>query len=148
MTRRWGTIDKIENLMFIFKEGVVTGEWYGEDARAILRVLSRPEDYPHIETYHYWPGPNSNTYVAWVLGQSGLRVDHHPLAIGKDYIGLWGFGARATTTRTGVQIESPIIGLKLGLMDGVEVHVLGMTLGVDLWPPALKTPLGRFGMAE
>ncbi|MFT5464096.1 MAG: hypothetical protein ACI8QS_002989 [Planctomycetota bacterium] len=148
ITRRWGTIDKTENLTFIFKDGLVTGEWHGEDARTILEVLSRPEDYPHIETYNYWPGPNSKTYVAWVLRQSGLRVDHHPLAIGKDYVGLWGFGAWTTTTGTGVQIESPIVGLKLGLMDGLEVHVLCLTLGIDLWPPALKTPLGRFGMAE
>lgn len=146
--RRWGTIDKLENLTFISNDGVVMGQWWGQEARAILEVFSRPHDYPYIETYRYWPGPNSNTYAVWVLDQAGLRVDHHPQAVGKDYVGWWGFGARTTSTKSGIQVETPVVGVKLGLQDGAELHVLGLTLGGDLSPPALKTPFGRFGMAE
>jgi hypothetical protein len=147
-SRKWGAIDKLENLTFLPKEGKVVGEWRREEARRILEVLERPEDYPHGQKYRYWPGPNSNTYATWVLRQSGIRIDHHPLAVGKDYMGFWGFGAWTTTTRTGLQVESPILGVKLGLLDGLELHLLCMTLGIDIWPPAIKTPLGRFGVVE
>lgn len=147
-TLKWGAINKLENLPFLVDERAVLGEWRGAEARKILKVLEHPEHYPHIDAYHYWPGPNSNTYVTWVLRQAGIRIDHHPLAVGKDYLGLWGLGAWTTTTRTGLQIESPILGVKLGLLDGLELHLLAMTLGIDLWPPAFKTPLGRFGVPE
>ena len=29
----------------------------------------------------------------------------------------------------------------MGLREGLELHLLGLTLGVGLWPPALKLPL-------
>ena len=126
----------------------VLAEWTGDDARTILEVLQRPRDYPYADRYRAWPGPNSNTYVAWVLREAGIPVDHHPLAIGKDYLGPLGFGLWFTTTFTGLQVETPIVGAKAGLLDGVELHLLTMTIGVDLWPPAIKTPLGRFGFPE
>jgi len=44
--------------------------WYNENARRIIeRVESSPEIYPWRELYRYWPGPNSNTYVQWALGE-------------------------------------------------------------------------------
>jgi hypothetical protein len=59
-------------------------EWRGEQALALQKVLRR--DYPYCDTYRYWPGPNSNTYVAWVLREA--RVDHTlgRLAIGKRFL--------------------------------------------------------------
>jgi hypothetical protein len=48
----------------------VLAECTGSDARAILDVLNRPEAYPDRTRYRYFPGPNSNTYVAWVLRES------------------------------------------------------------------------------
>lgn len=121
-------------------------EWRGEVAEKIYSVLSAPSQYPYRDTYRAWPGPNSNTYVAWVLRKSKATADLHPMAIGKDYLGIVGFGV--TTTQTGIQAESPLLGLKLGLFDGLEVHVLGLTLGLDIWPPATKSPFGRLGFAE
>ena len=41
-----------------------------------------------------------------------------------------------------------MLGLKLGLADGLELHCLCLTIGVDFWPPATKTPFGRLGFAE
>jgi hypothetical protein len=46
--------------------------WTGDDAARIRAVLQRPEDYPHYDRYRYWPGPNSNTYAAWVLHEAGI----------------------------------------------------------------------------
>ena len=51
---------------------------------------------------------------------------------------------------TGFQIETPLVGLKLGLTEGIEIHVLALTVGIDWWPPAIILPLGggRVGFAD
>jgi hypothetical protein len=51
-------------------------------------------------------------------------------------------GASLTSGGTGIQVETPIVGVKLGLKEGVELHVLALAFGVDLWPPALIVPFG------
>lgn len=145
---RVGYIDRYAGGPYAPATGVLLGEWTGAEARRILDVLQRPDDYPYVDTYHLWPGPNSNTYAAWVMREAGVSIDLHPMQVGKDYLGLWGFGAWLTSTWSGVQVETPIVGAKVGLLDGIEVHVLALTLGVDTWPPALKTPFGRFGAPE
>lgn len=64
----------------------VAAEWTGEEAERLKRVLDRTEAYPFCQRYHYWPGPNSNTYAAWVLKQAGIE---HPLprhAIGRRFL--------------------------------------------------------------
>lgn len=66
---------------------------------------------------------------------------------GKDYLEPI-MGAGLSTTRTGVPIETPLVGVKVGLKDGLELHLLELILGLDLWLPALKTPLGRLGFDE
>jgi hypothetical protein len=48
-------------------------QWDGEAARRILEVLKNVKTYPYCERYRYWPGPNSNTFVAWVLRQAGVE---------------------------------------------------------------------------
>ena len=58
-------------------------EWRGDQALALQRALS--ENYPYCDTYRYWPGPNSNTYVAWVLRQAGIDYPLGRLAVGKNF---------------------------------------------------------------
>ena len=60
-------------------------EFAGEEANRIHAALTSPQDYPYRETYHYWPGPNSNTYVAWILRKAGIQFGLPTGAIGKDY---------------------------------------------------------------
>jgi hypothetical protein len=61
-------------------------EWKGDDASRISKVLAKiEEDYPHIDLYRPWPGPNSNTFVAWVLRQAGVDYPLPWKAIGKDF---------------------------------------------------------------
>jgi hypothetical protein len=38
--------------------------------------------------------------------------------------------------------------VKAGLADGLELHLLTFTFGLDAWPPAIKTPLGRVGFDD
>jgi hypothetical protein len=125
-------------------EAVIEAQWTGAEAERLIAVLHHPELYDDRDTYRAWPGPNSNTYVAWVLRESNVPFDLSPLAIGKDWRG-W-IGAGVTTTRSGLHLESPILGLKVGVLDGIEVHVFALTFGFAFLKPALKTPLGAVSL--
>ncbi len=57
----------------------------GSHAEAIAAVLERVSDYPHCGRYAAWPGPNSNTFVAWVLRRAGIAYRLGINAIGKSY---------------------------------------------------------------
>lgn len=42
--------------------------WEGSAAeRLAARLATAPQQYPWRHRYRYWPGPNSNTFVQWVL---------------------------------------------------------------------------------
>jgi len=60
--------------------------WYGEHALAIRSVLENAESYPWCENYRMWPGPNSNTFVAWVLRKAGVEHTLDRRGIGKNYL--------------------------------------------------------------
>jgi hypothetical protein len=122
-------------------------EWRGQAARDLRAALAASATYPHRGCYLAWPGPNSNTYIAWVLRRSGVPADLGPLRIGMDYLGPLG-GVAVSTTRAGVQAETPVLGARVGPLEGAEAHVLCFTFGIDTWPPAVKTPLGRVGFPE
>ncbi len=58
----------------------------GVDA-IIAKVETAVAAYPYPATYRTWPGPNSNTFVAYVArAVPELRLDLPPTAIGKDYL--------------------------------------------------------------
>jgi len=126
----------------------VHAEWRGDEARRIQTVLARPADYRHFDLYRGWPGPNSNSYPAIVLREAGVACDLPSRAVGKDYFWLLG-GAGITASRTGVQLDTPLVGVALGLDEGLELHFLAGTLvGIDVWPPGLETLFGRLGFPE
>ena len=57
--------------------------WEGEDAARIARVLDEARNYPHRDRYLPWPGPNSNSFVAWVLRRAGIDYALHWRGIGQ-----------------------------------------------------------------
>ncbi len=119
----------------------IHGIWTGKKAeKAIECLVEHGPAWIRKLDYLPWPGPNSNTFVDVMLRKCDLHVDLPATSIGKDYRGL--LGASWTSGGTGFQIESPIVGLKLGLTEGVEIHVFGLAVGIDLWPPAIIVPLG------
>jgi hypothetical protein len=64
----------------------ISAEWRGEEAAKIQAVLNKTEDlYPHRDRYLPWPGPNSNTFVAWVLREAGIAFALPWKALGKDF---------------------------------------------------------------
>ncbi|WP_280540745.1 DUF3750 domain-containing protein [Chromohalobacter sp. 11-W] len=117
--------------------------------RAIPEIREAVAAYPVTDRYRVWPGPNSNTFVAWVVRRvPGLRVDFPPTAVGKDYL-LDTIVAEAPSG-TGYQVSlGGLLGLTVAYDEGIEWQLLGLTLGVDITRPALKLPgIGRLGMAS
>ena len=130
-------------------EAELVKEWRGSSAAEFVICIERnAPEYEHAETYRAWPGPNSNTFVDSMLRNCGVAWTLDGSAIGKDYRGL--LGASLTAGGTGIQVETPLLGILLGAGEGVQVHVLALTFGVDVWPPAILTPFGdgRFGFYE
>jgi hypothetical protein len=124
----------------------LAAEWDGSAAQSICAVLSKAHDYPHWDRYRAWPGPNSNTFAAWVLREAGLHYSFDPRAIGKDYMGL--LGMRRSSRPPYAQLETPLLGVRIGLHDGVEVHLLGLTCGLRWSPLEVYTPFGRVGLRK
>jgi hypothetical protein len=135
--------------------------WFGSrpellvDARGdgVETLIGRVEDavarYPYTSIYRTWPGPNSNTFVAWIGREvPELRLHLPPTAIGKDYLPNGTPVGRTPSGRGGQLSLLGMAGVLAGWDEGVEVNVLGLTFGVDLRTPALKLPVaGRIGLS-
>ena len=60
--------------------------WDGDVASEIASRLARsPVNYPWRDSYRMWPGPNSNTYIQWILRRQ-FRLGWK--GIGKSYAHL------------------------------------------------------------
>ncbi|MCY3000876.1 MAG: DUF3750 domain-containing protein [Planctomycetota bacterium] len=117
--------------------GILTGE---EARKAIPGIDQRSKELAKkYEDYVAWPGPNSNTFVAEVAqGVPELAFVFDPNAVGKDY-GGW-IDAGLTASKTGVRVDTLPLGFALGLKEGVELHLLQLTLGVSFDPPGISLP--------
>lgn len=113
----------------------------------IAKVEAAVAAYPYPATYRTWPGPNSNTFTAYIgRAVPELRLDLPPTAMGKDYLPD-GAPAALAPSGTGLQLSLlGLVGILVGWEEGIEVNVLGLTFGIDLNRPALKLPgIGRLG---
>ena len=142
----------------VVRQRVPDSDWFGNppellvDKRGpqveglIARLEAAVHAYPYASEYTVWPGPNSNTFTAY-LGRAlpELELDLPPTAIGKDYLG--DKVVAKAPSGTGYQVSVfGALGVLAGVEEGLEVNVLGLTFGVDPLAPALKLPLvGRLG---
>ncbi len=121
----------------------------GVDA-VIEKIDAAAKRYPYPEEYRVWPGPNSNTFTAFVAREvPELRLDLPPTAIGKDYLpGGMPFGP--TPSNTGYQFSLfGLLGVLAGMEEGIEINFLGLVFGIDVKDPALKLPIvGRIGFGQ
>ena len=133
--------------------------WYGNrpellvDVRGktagnlIPKVINAVHNYPYPGEYTMWPGPNSNTFTAYV-GRSvpELRLSLPVTAIGKDYL-PGGALLASTPSGTGYQVSIfGTVGVMAAIEEGLEINFLGLVAGMDFRRPALKIPgIGRIG---
>ncbi len=120
------------------------GEGVGDIIRKIDRAARR---YPYQHEYKVYPGPNSNTFTAWVARHvPELRLDLPPTAIGKDYLG--DTLVSEAPSGTGYQFNvKGLFGVLAAVEEGLEVNVAGLTFGIDPLNLALKLPgIGRLGL--
>ena len=131
------------------------GLWYGNTPEIILeikgkkaaqlipRIRAAVDRYPYNQygSYRVWPGPNSNTFVAWIgreVPELGLEMP--PNAIGKDYLGD---GVVFTTTPSGSGWQLSlwgVMGIGIAWQEGLEIHLLGATIGLDFDDLGVKLP--------
>jgi hypothetical protein len=138
------------------------GRWYssepeivhevrGGKAETLIPKLRRAvAEYPWADygDYIVWPGPNSNSFVAHIartVPELGAELD--PAGVGKDWLGP-GLQTGRMPSGTGWQVSwNGLIGAGASWREGVELHFLGSTIGVDFDRPAIKLPaLGRIGV--
>jgi hypothetical protein len=114
----------------------------------IANIEAAVRSYPYPSSYRMWPGPNSNTFTAYVARTvPELRLDLPPTAIGKDYLPGGALASLSTPGGAGAQFSLlGMAGVLVGFEEGIEMNVLGLTFGVDFNRPALKLPgVGRVG---
>jgi hypothetical protein len=134
--------------------------WFGARPRIVLdrrgtgvdemikRVRAAVASYPYPQAYRAWPGPNSNTFMAYIARQVPELGLHLPSnAVGKDFLPDGGLFA-AAPSGSGYQISLyGLAGILIAAKEGFEVNLLGLSLGLDAARPALKLPaLGRLGL--
>ncbi len=130
--------------------------WFGESPelyaekrgagvdQLIQRIDKAVQDYPYANEYTAWPGPNSNTFTAWIArAVPELEMDLPGTAIGKNYLGSSVFAT--APSGSGYQVSlGGLLGIAASGVDGVEINVLGLNFGVG--PNGLNLPIvGRIG---
>ena len=116
--------------------------------RMIDRIEAAVADYPWPDRYRAWPGPNSNTFTAFVARRvPELRVDLPPNALGKDWLGGSTLVA-PMPSGTGWQLSLlGVLGAGVALEEGVEFNLLGLSAGVDVDDLGLRLPgIGRLAL--
>ena len=121
---------------------VLLADVRGDDVDAVIDKLEAAIDaYPYKREYKTWPGPNSNTFTAFVARRvPELRLDLPPTAIGKDYLGNGGMFGKAPSG-TGYQFSAfGVFGILAALEEGIEVNLGGLVAGIDFTSLAIKLP--------
>jgi hypothetical protein len=136
--------------------------WFGANPKIVLdrrgagvdamidKVRAAVASYPYPHEYRAWPGPNSNTFMAYIARQVpelGLNLPSN--AIGKDFL-PGGVVFAAAPSGSGYQVSVyGVIGVIIAVDEGVELNLLGLNLGIDITAPALKLPaIGRLGVGR
>lgn len=139
--------------VLVIYENVPDRRWYGNmpeilmekrggGVDALIEKIDRAaRNYPYAKDYTIWPGPNSNTFTAWVSrAVPELELDLPPTAIGKDYLGNQ--LVSQAPSGSGLQISVfGLMGVLFSAVEGVEFNFLGLSFGVDLEPLAIKLPM-------
>lgn len=112
----------------------------GEAVDAMIDAIEAAvASYPHADEYRSYPGPNSNTFLAHIGREvPALRLDLPANAIGKDYRPVSRL-LGVSPSGSGLQLSLlGLLGLSVGMQEGIEVNLLGLNFGIDLNSPGLR----------
>jgi hypothetical protein len=137
--------------------------WYGNVPRVIYRLEGEkaaaliPEieraigSYPFSRRgdYTVWPGPNSNSFVSTIVREvPGFDTELPATAIGKDWLGWAGVAPAPSKTGWTASLAG-VLGVTLAFEEGLELHILGSTAGIDVNDIAIKLPaLGKLSLLD
>ena len=122
----------------------------GEQAKKIIpRIENAIVNYPYAQRGQYtlWPGPNSNSFVAYVLNEvPEIGITPPPNAVGRDFLSEGRF-VNIDPDWMNIQVTyKGYLGFAMGKRSGFELHFIGLTAGLDILNPAIKVPgFGRIG---
>ena len=121
----------------------------GPEAEGLIdKIRIAVENYPYPHEYRAWPGPNSNTFTAYVARTvPELGLDLPSNAVGKDYLPNGAvFGP--VPSGTGYQLSLfGVVGLLAARDEGIELNLFGLAFGVDFKNLGVKLPgIGRLGI--
>jgi hypothetical protein len=130
-------------------EPKIIHEIRGARAAALIpRIEAAVAAYPYPREYRLWPGPNSNTFTAFVaraVPELGLELPS--TAIGKDYL-PGGALLGPAPSGTGYQISlAGALGVTAARREGLELNFFGLVFGIDPLGVGIKLPgIGRIGL--
>jgi len=118
--------------------------WRGIVAKLIPEIENAARNYPYASPYVLWPGPNSNTFPAYIARAiPALRLALPSDAVGKDFLPNGALFANAPSG-TGYQFSLyGVLGILAAKDEGFEINILGLTYGIKFSP--LKVLLPGFG---
>jgi hypothetical protein len=132
----------------------------GKKAEVMIpKIYAAVKSYPYQNFYRAYPGPNSNSFISYIMRKVGRFYTCLPSnAIGKDWLcddSKKELKPKAkffsiSESGTGIQFSCfGMIGFIFGLIDGIEINIIGLSFGIDLLLPAFKLPIiGRIGFKK
>ena len=146
----------------VVRQGNPDRDWWGSQPQLLLdkrgeqveelinKIEQAVADYPYKTEYHAWPGPNSNTFTAFIArAVPELKLDLPSTAIGKDYRDVADVVGMSPSGQ-GVQFSLwGLLGVTAGIQEGLELNILGLNFELDVFDLALELPgVGRLGFSE
>lgn len=112
-----------------------------EAEKLIPKIHEAAKSYPYPNQYDVWPGPNSNTFPAYIgrqVPELGLTLPAD--AIGKDFLPHHHFFDKAPSG-TGYQFSFfGLFGMLIAKKEGLEINILGLVYGIKFSPFAILLP--------
>jgi len=113
----------------------------GEEADLLIPQINKLiKQYPFKNKYSLWPGPNSNTFIAYIIRNiPSIKIRLPVTAIGKDYQ-INSICTKALS-KTGIQCSlKGIISLTLAKVEGIEINLFGFTFAFNTEIPYVHLP--------
>lgn len=113
----------------------------GEKAEKIIpKIISAVKNYPYSDKYSTWPGPNSNTFIAYIARSvPEMRLVLPSNAVGKDFTGSQIFVKAPSGTGYQLSIFG-LLGLTIAVKEGIEINLLGLVYGFSPNNLTIKLP--------